>query len=176
MSASPKSEREERQSRRGEGTSARESRAATSAGVAEPSCSGSRAPNPRDSESVVLDARGYVKAILELYLRLPGTPRVTSRHDRRCAQMLFRNGVPFDVVRAALMIAMARRTFRAGDPLPRVRALHYFLPVIEELQDEPTLRESACRAEYLRYLDRKLEPLAAQKARGDDPPQRSRGT
>ena len=53
--------------------------------------------------------------------------------------------------------------FRAGDPLPRIRALHFFRPVIEELIEEP------CDPDYIGYLEHKLRPLADQKLR-------SRGT
>ena len=138
--------------------------AASSADEPGSSACGSRPPRPKESESAeAAAARLYVQAVLERYLWLPGTPRVTSRHDRRCAEMLFRRGVPLDVVLAALMIGVARRTFRGGEPLPRVRALHYFLPVIEDLE------ESARDPGYLRYIERKLRPLAAAKASLSEP-------
>lgn len=138
-------------------------RAASSAAEAESSGCGYRPLRPKESEPARdVAARRYVQAVLERYLWLPGTPRVTSRHDRRCAQALFRQGVPLDVVHAALMIAVARRTFRQGEPLPQVRALHYFLPVVQDLQESP------CDPGYLRYLEQKLRPLAAQKARPID--------
>lgn len=123
------------------------------------SSSGSRPPRPKENESPeALSAQSYVQTVLERYLRLPGTATVSSRHDRRCAQTLFEQGVPLDVVHAAMVIAVARRTFRRGGPLPRVRALHFFLPAIEELLKFP------CDPGYVRYLERKLEPLALEKA------------
>lgn len=133
--------------------------AASSAAGAEWSTSGSRALRPQESEPSqdAVTARQYVQVVLERYLWLPGTPRVTSRHDRRCAQMLFQRRVPLEHVNAALLLGTARRTFRAGDPLPPVRALHYFLPVIEDLQP------SDCDPGYVQYLERKLRPLAAAK-------------
>jgi hypothetical protein len=56
-----------------------------------------------------------------------------------------------------MVLAVARRTFRQGHPLPRVRALHFFLPVIDELLEVP------CEPGYARYLEQKLRPLAAAK-------------
>jgi hypothetical protein len=56
-----------------------------------------------------------------------------------------------------MVVAVARRTFRRGDPLPRIRALHFFLPVIQELLDVP------CDPGYVEYLKSKLEALAGQE-------------
>lgn len=74
--------------------------------------------------------------------------------DRRCARVLYRRGIPLATVDAALLLATARRTFRSQDrpPLPPVRALHYFLPVIEELLDQPL------EPGYASYLARRLLP------------------
>jgi hypothetical protein len=113
--------------------------------------------SPQESGSSSPAENAFVRAILDGYLSLPGTASVSSRHDRKCAQALFRRGVPLDVVKGAMVLAVARRTFREGDPLPRVRALHFFLPVIEELLEAP------CIPGYLDYLEQKLRPLAAQK-------------
>lgn len=100
----------------------------------------------------------FVRAVLDYYLWLPGTATVVSRHDRACARALFRRGVPLEVVRGAMVVAVARRTFRRGGPLARVRALNFFLPVIDELLEVP------CEPGYARYLEHKLQPLAAEKA------------
>jgi hypothetical protein len=90
---------------------------------------------------------------------LPGTSSVTSRHDRRCVEQLYRRGVPLEVVTSALVVAVARRTFRRGrDPLPRVRAVSYFLPVVEEMLEFP------CDPGYVQYLEHLLRPLATAKA------------
>jgi hypothetical protein len=113
---------------------------------------------PRESESNDPEERDYVRAILDCYLWLPGTACVVSRHDRRCAQQLYRRGIPLVIVRSAMLVAVARRTFRSGDPLPRVRAVHYFLPVVEEMQESP------CDPGYVQYLESQLRPLAAAKA------------
>lgn len=132
--------------------------AASSAGGRASSCCASAETNPKAPESAQSGERDYVQAILDCYLKLPGTASVTSRYDRRCAQALFRRSVPLEVVKNAMVVAVARRTFRRGDPLPRVRALHYFLPVIDELLAVP------CEPGYVCYLEGKLQPLAAEKA------------
>lgn len=117
--------------------------------------------SPESSPKVVASDdsgdREYVRALLDFYLWLPGTATVTSRLDRRCARALFHRGIALSVVEAAMVVAVARRTFRAGDPLPRVRALHFFLPVVEEMLEVP------CDPGYVGYLKQKLQPLAAQK-------------
>lgn len=64
------------------------------------------------------------------------------------------------MVKSAMLVAVARRTTRRGDPLPRVRAVHYFLPAVEELLEFPR------HPGYVRYLEQKLRPLAAAKAAG----------
>lgn len=118
---------------------------------------GSAKRRPKESASTDPIEREYVRAVLECYLWLPGTADVTSRHDRRCAQQLYRRGVTLDVVKSAMVVAVARRTFRRGPPLPRVRAVHYFLPVVEEMLECP------CEPGYVQYLEDRLRPLAAAK-------------
>jgi hypothetical protein len=81
----------------------------------------------------------YTSTVLNLYLDLPDTPLRASLQDQRLAQCLFETGVPLSVVEAALLLASLRRICRPADapPLPRVRSLAYFQPVIEELQASP---------------------------------------
>jgi hypothetical protein len=106
---------------------------------------------PADQERV------YLEALLEAYSSLPGTPARPSRQDRRLARELCRNGVPLRTVRAALILAVARRTLRAGTPLPQVRTLHYFLPAIDEVLHHPL------DPGYVEYLAAKLQPFASKK-------------
>jgi hypothetical protein len=103
---------------------------------------------------------GYVTAVLLLYVSLPGTPSRASRQDRRLARSLFDNNVPLTAVRAALLTAAARRTFRSvtAPPLPPVRTLHYFLPALDEVLHIPP------EPGYVDYIDAKLKPLVQQKA------------
>lgn len=132
------------------------SRAASSVDEGASSSFGSAGTSPRASESSDSEERHYVRAVLDCYRQLPGTPRVTSRCDRRCAQALFGRGVPLDLVESAMVVAVARRTVRRGDPLPRIRALHFFLPVIDELLEVP------CDPGYVQYLKNKLEAHVGQ--------------
>lgn len=135
----------------------RGSAAASSAVAQASSCCGSPQTSPMESGWKGAAEAEFVRTVLDYYLWLPGTATVTSRHDRACARALFRRGVPLEVVKDAMAVAVARRTFRQGDPLPRVRALHFFLPVIDELLEVP------CEPGYARYLEHKLRPLAAVK-------------
>jgi hypothetical protein len=135
-----------------------DSRAVSAASGQASSPSGSAGNTLKGSGSEDPQERDYVRAVLECYLGLPGTSTVTSRHDRRCAEQLYRRGIPLDVVRSAMVVAVARRTFRRGTPLPRVRAVAYFLPAVEEqleFRSDPG---------YVQYLEDKLRPLAAAKA------------
>ena len=85
------------------------------------------------------DQEDYVQKVLRLYRHLPGTPARPRRADRKLAAELHRRNVRLDVVEIALRLATARRNARPidADPLPPVRSLHYFLPVIHELPPGP---------------------------------------
>lgn len=104
-----------------------------------------------------LDRETYVQAVLDLYQRLPGIATRTRHADRKLAAELHSRGIPFDVVEIALRLAVARRTARPPDapPLPPVRSLYYFLPVIAELPPGPPPEG------YLNYL-RELLPLGGR--------------
>jgi hypothetical protein len=102
--------------------------------------------------------RLYLEAVLATYNSLPGTPARPSRSDRQLARELCRRGVPLRTVRVALILATARRTLRSGPPLPPVRTLHYFLPAIAEVLEQPP------EPGYVQYLDVRLRPFASQKS------------
>jgi len=95
-----------------------------------------------------------IERLLRLYLALPHTPSRASRYDRRLALELRQRRISWEVVETALLLAMARRCLRdpALAPLPPIRSLHYFLPVIEEVLS----MEMA--PDYVRYLKQKLGP------------------
>lgn len=115
------------------------------------------------NRSRVTDAgRIYVEAVLERYLWLPGTPMRTSRRDRQLAGCLYERGLPLAIIQAALLLGAARRAFRSesAPPLPPIRTLHYFLPIVDELLEQPV------DADYSEYLEKKLLPLADAKDRG----------
>jgi hypothetical protein len=97
----------------------------------------------------------YTSAVLTLYVDLPDTPLRASLQDQRLAQCLFETGVPLSLVETALLLGSLRRLCRPSDlrPLPRIRSLAYFQPVIEELQEHPV------QDSYLDYLRRKLRSV-----------------
>ena len=108
----------------------------------------------------------YVSSVLTLYVDLPDTPLRTNTQDQRQARSWFDRGVPLSVVETAVLLASLRRITRPPDvpPLPRIRSLAYFQPVIEELLETPVPNG------YLQYLRFKLrgivdkaDPAAVQK-------------
>jgi hypothetical protein len=99
------------------------------------------------------DAREFIRAVIDLYLALPQTPARARRADRDLAAQLHAQNISFPVVRAALLLATVRRLSRST-PLPPIRSLHYFLPVIEEV------RNSFPTSSYIEYLDSKFRQLS----------------
>src|ERR1700722_13825194 len=104
----------------------------------------------------------YVAAVLALYVDLPDTPLRASVPDQRQARLWFDRGVPLEVVETALLLACLRRTVRPTDvpPLPRVRSLAYFQPVIEELREHPVPNG------YIEYLRLKLRSIMDKTVAG----------
>ena len=76
---------------------------------------------------------------MDLYLRLPDTPRRLSRFDLRLARQFWDRQIPLPLVETALLLASGRRAARpaTAPPLDPIRSLHYFLPVIGELLKNP---------------------------------------
>ena len=99
----------------------------------------------------------FVAAVLTLYADLPDTPLRPSPADQALARRLFTDAVPLSLIESALLLGTLRRLSRPSDrpPLPKIRSLAYFLPVIEELQLQP-LPDA-----YLNYLRLKLNRLSA---------------
>jgi hypothetical protein len=106
------------------------------------------------------DLETYRQTLLDLYLRLPDSSGRVSRHDLRLIQQLWERQIPWMTVETALLLASVCRASRHPDaiPLPPIRSLHYFLPLIEELLHTP-LRYGQT---YLAYLRRQvaLRPAA----------------
>jgi hypothetical protein len=100
----------------------------------------------------------YVAAVLTLYLDLPDTPLRPSPVDQSLASRLHQQAVPLPLVESALLLATLRRLSRPAElpPLPKIRSLAYFLPVIAELQLQP-LPDG-----YLDYLRLKLRKLSQE--------------
>ena len=101
----------------------------------------------------------YVAAVLTLYLDLPDTPLRPSPMDQSLASRLHQQAVPLPLLESAMLLATLRRLSRSAElpPLPKIRSLAYFLPVIAELQQQP-LPDG-----YLDYLRLKLRKLAQQQ-------------
>jgi hypothetical protein len=110
------------------------------------------------------ERRLYVRRVIDIYVSLPGTPPRAGRRDRALAVTLHARGTSLEVVRAALLLATARRAFRASTapPLPAVRTLFYFLPAIDEVVESPP------EPGYTDYLEGRLRPFIDRKARDGD--------
>jgi hypothetical protein len=113
----------------------------------------------------------YVSSVLTLYADLPETALRVNTQDQRQARSWFDRGVSLSVVATALLLASLRRLTRPPGvpPLPRIRSLAYFQPVIEELLESPVPDG------YLQYLRFKLrsivdkaDPAAVQKTTFSD--------
>jgi hypothetical protein len=98
---------------------------------------------------------GYLRKVLDSYRQTPGTTGSVRRADRQLAAQLYQRGVPLQVIENALLLAAARRLLRPPQaaPLPVVRSLAYFLPVIEEVL------MLNVGDDYFQYLRRKLRLL-----------------
>ena len=77
----------------------------------------------------------YLRSVLRAYCTTPGTTGVIRRPDRLLAAQLYERAVPLIAVENAFLLAAARRLFHpaGAPPLPSIRSLAYFLPVIEEV-------------------------------------------
>jgi hypothetical protein len=96
-----------------------------------------------------MNREAYVRVLLALFCGLPhAAPRRPSPADRRLANQWFDDGVPLTTIEAAFLLAIARRSTRppGHPPLPAIRSLAYFLPVVEELRLHPP------EPGYLTYL------------------------
>lgn len=94
----------------------------------------------------------FITRTLNLYLSLPQTPARTSRTDRQLAAQWHAQGLTWEPLEGALLLAVARRSLRdpALPPLPPIRSLHYFVPLVEEVLTTPLAPD------YVRYLRGKL--------------------
>ncbi len=110
--------------------------------------------------SPIARRRQYAHRVLELYRLVPGQIGQLRRCDRQLALDLHDQGVSLQIVAAALLLAVARRSFRSttAPPLTPIATLHYFRPVIDEIttqRPEPG---------YLAYLRHKLASIAPRFA------------
>ncbi len=79
----------------------------------------------------------YASEVLRLYALLPDTPDEPRPADRRLALALERRRVPLKLIRAALLLGAARRAASPRAPLQPICSLYYFLPILEEVQNDP---------------------------------------
>lgn len=101
--------------------------------------------------------RLYTRKLLGLYCGLPHTAaRRPSTYDRRLADQLWERNIPLETIEGAFLLAMARRSSREPSrlPLPTIRSLAYFLPLIEEL------RHQELDPGYLLYLRDKMGQIS----------------
>jgi hypothetical protein len=105
------------------------------------------------------ESRGYTAAVLKAYLQLPETPSKASFNDRQTAVALHARGVPLLAVESALLLASVRRLGRSPEmpPLSPIRSLAYFLPVVQEVLDQPISED------YLGYLRMKVSYLSGRQ-------------
>jgi len=105
------------------------------------------------------DPAVYISTVILLYVDLPDTPLSASLQDHAHALRLHDRGISLALVESAFLLASLRRLARPSDapPLPPIRSLAYFLPVIAELLAQPMPEN------YLDYLRLKLRNLATQK-------------
>src|ERR1700722_4160787 len=106
------------------------------------------------------DPAAYLAAVVMLYIELPETPLSANLQDPRQARRLHDRGVPLQLVESALLLGSLRRLIRPADlpPLPPIRSLAYFQPVIDELLVHPMPDN------YLEYLRLKLDRIATPSA------------
>lgn len=94
----------------------------------------------------------YIRRVLELYQRTPGTLGRLQSRDRILAAKLHDSKIPINLVKAALLVTAARRAIRptSAGSLSPIASLGYFMPVIEELTC------SLPSDDYLEYLEQRL--------------------
>jgi hypothetical protein len=106
------------------------------------------------------DIEDFVTDVLNLYRQLPETPSRTTTNDRRSTIELYKRGINLSTIEAAFLLGSARRLFRSPElpPLSPIRSLAYFVPVIQELLDNPVPDN------YVGYLRMKLHSLHGHTA------------
>ena len=107
-------------------------------------------------ENTALTREEYVRRVLAAYRSTPGTTGITRRPDKLLAVELYERRVALTSIENAFILAAARRLARPPEsqPLPLIRSLAYFLPVIDEVLNLPI------EANYFRYLRQKVQRLA----------------
>jgi len=101
---------------------------------------------------MMMNARTYMRMVLDLYLQIPGTPSRICANDRALARQWFARQIRIDIVETALLLGTARRMFRSSEALrlAPIRSMAYFAPVVDELVHQPSPKN------YIDYLRHKL--------------------
>ncbi len=103
---------------------------------------------------MIPDLNIYSQRVLRMYLQLPDTPPRPRPMDRQLAARLHARRVDIDIIESAFLLATARRLRRSPhqQPLPPIRSMAYFLPLIDEILQQPL------PPGYLDYLRFKVSP------------------
>jgi len=106
-------------------------------------------------KSSINSRTNYIERVLELYLGLAPTPDRVSRLDRRLAENFYHERIELEQIEAAMILVSVRRLLRhpGTHDLGPIRSLHYFVPVIEEVQ------HMQISPDYISYLRGKLEQV-----------------
>jgi hypothetical protein len=101
------------------------------------------------------EEKKYITYLIRLYVTLPETPSRATSYDHDVASSWFANGTPISIAESALILGFVRRLRRKpnGFPLPPIRTLSYFLPVIEELRQYPP------NPSYIDYCREQLDSI-----------------
>ncbi len=110
-------------------------------------------------QDTALTREEYVRRVLTAYRSTPGTTGIARRPDRLLAVALHERHIALTSIENAFILAAARRLARPPDaqPLPVIRSLAYFLPVIDEVIG------LAVDTNYFRYLRQKVQGLAGPR-------------
>lgn len=103
------------------------------------------------------ERRRYVREVLRLYAATPTVLGHVRRADRLLAERLHDQRVPLYAVANAFLIGAARRVLHNGfsTPMPPIRSLHFFLPILQEvLERPPGYREMALLQDKLAAAQR----------------------
>jgi len=87
----------------------------------------------------VVNGERYVSVVLRLYRATPTVLGHVRQADRALAKRLYDQRIPLYAVRNALILGAARRVLHNGfsTPMPPVRSLSYFVPILREILDRP---------------------------------------
>lgn len=98
----------------------------------------------------------YIRTVLDLYAHIPCSAFPARRSDRSLAGSFYERGISIDTIEAAFLLGLSRRFCRDDGalPLPPVRSLHYFKPIVEEVAANPL------PSGYIRHLRLTIQSAA----------------